>query len=146
MAWLWHRRTLVVALLAAVALNLFLGSVIAGHWMQASPTGWNAGSMIERRAARLPEADAVLLRAAWAERGAEVEGRYEDLRAARERARASAAAEPFETAALAAALAEVRARTHALQQAFHQLYLEIAPRLSAEGRRGLFERRRRADG
>lgn len=142
MAWIWNRRLLWVVLIGALALNLFLGSVLAGRWMARSERTWSLASMIERRAERLPEADAAVLRTAFDEQKAGLETLVDQLRAARERARAAANAEPFEAAALQAALAQVRSRTGAVQEAFHDLYLEVAPALSSAGRRGLFERRR----
>jgi len=141
MIWIRQPRTLAVALLVALALNLFLGSVIAGHWMQSSQRSWSATSIVERRAERLPGADATVLRTVFEARRADLEASFDALRAAREQARAAAGAEPFEAEVLAGALAEVRARTHDLHEGFHELYLEVAPRLSAEGRRALFERR-----
>jgi uncharacterized membrane protein len=132
-------RMLAIALLATVALNLFLGSVIAGHWLRAEPRGWSAATLIERRAERLAAPDAALLRAAFAQRQADLDGRFEALRAARAAAREAVAAEPLDVDALAAALAEIRARTDATQAGFHELYLALAPQLSPAGRRALFE-------
>jgi uncharacterized membrane protein len=140
MSWIWERRFLVIALLAALALNLFLGSVIAGHWMQPEPRIWNAAAIIERRAERLPEADAAVLRATFAEHREALERHFEALRASRAQARAAAGRAPFDRRALAAALADVRSRTDALQRSFHDLYLDVAPQISADGREALFER------
>lgn len=141
MTWIRQSRTLAVALLVALALNLFLGSVIAGHWMQGGQRSWSATSIVERRAERLPATDAEVLRAAFEARSTDLEASFDALRDAREQARAAAGAEPFDAEALAGALAEVRARTHHLHEGFHELYLEVAPQMSAEGRRALFERR-----
>jgi uncharacterized membrane protein len=139
---------LTLALLVALALNLFLGSVIAGQWMQAesAPATWDAAALIERRAARLPEAEARVLRHAFAARQAQLDADLEALRAAREQARAAIATEPLDLQGLAAALSEIRVRSSDLQAGFHDLYLEVAPQLSREGRTLLLERRSRSGG
>jgi uncharacterized membrane protein len=144
MTTLSRPSALLVALLVALGLNLFLGSVIAGKWMQAesAPARWDVASLVERRAEQLSAADARVVREAFAARQAQLEADLEALRAAREQARAAAAAAELEVEQLAAALALVRARSSDLQAGFHDLYLEVAPQLSREGRSTLLERRR----
>lgn len=146
MTALTRPSALLVALLVALGLNLFLGSVIAGQWMQAesAPARWDAATLIERRAEQLSAADARVLREAFAARQAQLDADLEALRAAREEARVAIGAPELEVGQLAAAFAEVRARTTDLQAGFHDLYLEVAPQLSREGRSTLLERRGRS--
>jgi uncharacterized membrane protein len=148
MTTLTRPSALLVALLVALGLNLFLGSVIAGQWMQAesAPARWDAASLIERRAAQLSAADAQVLREVFVARQGALDAEIEALRAAREEARAAIGAAELEVAQLAAAFAEVRVRTTDLQAGFHDLYLEVAPQLSREGRSTLLERRARSGG
>jgi uncharacterized membrane protein len=133
-------------LVGSLALNLFfigtLASLAARHYMMpgqpaATERPRTAAARIERLAAPLPAADAGKLRAAFRARETAAEAARDSLNKAYERAQAALRAEPFDPAALRAALAEARAVRPAYDQIMQDILLTGASSMSAEGRNRL---------
>jgi uncharacterized membrane protein len=132
-------------LIGSLALNLFfIGTIVslaARSYVAPQPVATErprtAAARIERLAAPLPAADAEKLRAAFRARAGAAEGARDALNKAYERAQASLRADPFEPAALRAALAEARAARPAYDQIMQDILLTGATAMSSEGRQKL---------
>jgi uncharacterized membrane protein len=130
-------RWAVALLLVSMMVNVFLISAIATHWFapRAAPREAAVDRPMARLIARLPREDARIVREV--QRGhrtllAATRADYDNALAAAGRA---VAREPLDTAAVTQALEEVRRKRQAMTDARVQLYAQIIPRLSAEGRR-----------
>jgi uncharacterized membrane protein len=132
-------------LIGSLALNLFfIGTIVslaARSYVAQQPAATErprtAAARIERLAAPLPAADAETLRGAFRARADAAEGARDALNKAYERAQASLRADPFEPAALRAALAEARAARPAYDQIMQDILLTGAAAMSSEGRHKL---------
>ncbi|SLN45255.1 periplasmic heavy metal sensor [Oceanibacterium hippocampi] len=130
-------RYLAVALVLSVAVNLLLGGLAAGHWLRAHDHGdrhRGGPHFLERLESKLDGKDRQALDRLQAVRDPVVDERIDALRAARRDFQAALAAEPFDRATVAAAQAEMRARSLAAQQAIHETMLDVMEVLSPEGR------------
>ena len=130
-------------LIGSLALNLFfigtLGALALRHYVMpaqqaATERPRTAAARIERLAAPLPAADADKLRIAFRAREGAAEGARETLNRAFDRIQAALRAQPFDSAQLRAALAEVRAARPGYEQVMQEIYLAAATTMSAEGR------------
>ncbi len=130
-------------LIGSLALNLFfIGTIVslaARHYVlppqqAAAERPRTAAARIERLAAPLPAADAEKLRAAFRARARAAEGARDALNKAYERAQDVLKAEPFDAAALRAALAEARGARPAYDQVMQEILIAGASTMSPEGR------------
>jgi uncharacterized membrane protein len=130
-------------LVGSLALNLFfigtLLSLAARSYVMppqqaATERPRTAAARIERLAAPLPAADAEKLRAAFRARESAAEGARATLNKAYERAQGVLRAEPFDAAALRAALADVRAARPGYDQVMQDILVSGASAMSPEGR------------
>lgn len=133
-----------LVLVVSLALNLALVGHLA--WRQFTRPPHPPGPptperLIDHLAERLPSSDAEKARI-WAQ-GMEAEARAADqeLRAARRALDAEMQRDPMDEAALIAASARVHAAHDRLGRVMESLTRDLAPKLSAEGRRALTERR-----
>lgn len=138
-------RWLRVALVASLALNLFLAGIM-GVWAVKPLFRGHHGSgpgegIVERLAGRLPEADQPILRQAFAKRP-DIGRLLEEARKAQQDARRTLRANPFDPEAFRAATERVRAARDAAQSEIHQAVREAATQMSAEGRTKLARGRR----
>lgn len=145
----WLARYGGIALIVSVALNLFLGGILAGGWvLHDEPErvrGFAVAGMRFSRQDLAPESR-TLVRRLWEESREEIRPRFRDVRDARREVREIATAETVDRAALEAALASLRERSIALQAATQELMVTIAERLPAAERKKLFSGRpRRGD-
>jgi uncharacterized membrane protein len=133
-------------LIGSLALNLFfVGTLVSlaarAYMLPGQPVATErprtAAARIERLAAPLPAADAEKLRAAFRARETAAEGARDALNKAYEGAQAALRAEPFDPAALRAALAEARAARPAYDQVMQDILLTGASAMSVEGRKRL---------
>jgi uncharacterized membrane protein len=133
-------------LIGSLALNLFfVGTLVSlaarAYMLPGQPVATErprtAAARIERLAAPLPAADAEKLRAAFRARETAAEGARDALNKAYEGAHAALRAEPFDPAALRAALAEARAARPAYDQVMQDILLTGASAMSVEGRKRL---------
>jgi len=135
------------ALVVSLALNLFIGGVIAGHrfgprvdfdW-QLTPARLKLG--MERVLRALPENDAEVVRGLFEAERADITQRFQALQDARKAIGAALKAEPFDATAFTAAYEAMQARSQELQAAVHGVIKAAIPQLSAEGRAVIVERR-----
>lgn len=152
-------RILALALFASVALNLFIGGLLVGRH---GPFGWHPGppphgdphggpragkDRIERMEAwlmdDLSEDARPVVRRLIAEHRAAIEGERAEHHEARERVRATLAAEPFDPDAYRAALDAVSAAHASRRDGMHAFMIELAAELSAEDRKALAARPKR---
>lgn len=139
-------------LLGSMCLNLLLGVALAGLlWRQPAPAPTeevSARSLPDpRRIERAlpPERRAAVREALRGDR-AELMASVRAMRAAQAEVQRSLAAEDFDTDALAAALAEVRAREQATAERVHAGLLRMAGQLSADERARVAEHLRSRHG
>lgn len=127
-------------LLGSLALNLFfLGAVLAMAIRAPAPSYWDRDVFVrvERLAATLPGADADLVRGAMNANHAAIAAAQTRYRDAREHVHAVLRQEPFDPAALRAAMAETRAARQAYDQVIHGVFASAATQMSAAGRHAL---------
>ncbi|MGE0119859.1 MAG: periplasmic heavy metal sensor [Dongiaceae bacterium] len=134
-------------LLVSLALNLFLGGIIAGRGLsqrggfdwQMTPAKLKLG--LERVSRSLPSADAELLEASFESQRADITQRFQALQEARRTVGAALRAEPYDPTAFAAAYEAMQARSQGLQAAIHGVIKESVAQFSVEGRTAVAERR-----
>ncbi len=144
-------RLLVVA---SLALNLFLGGILAGGWIEdwrrgpearpgrPAPLHFRFGRIIEH----LPPGDAKLAHALMGQHREAMRVQIQALRQARKEVREVLVAETFDRARFETALRALRSHASASRAAMHRATAELAEQISAEGRRALAQgmhRRRR---
>ncbi|MFI4988524.1 MAG: periplasmic heavy metal sensor, partial [Alphaproteobacteria bacterium] len=136
-AWL-----LQLVLFVSLAINLFVaGYFVARLWEHHRPDGPPGPMMLaERLAAPLNEKDRELLLSAWKANQPKLAGLNAELQAARRNVRAKLTAEPFDRAALAAAMAEARAKHLTVDEAIQSVILDAVVNFSPEGRKLLWSK------
>jgi uncharacterized membrane protein len=129
-------------LLVSLALNLFFvgvaGALIVRNYTSTPVLvpvpNHSVASRIDRLAATLPPADGEKLRAEFRARTATVEPAREAYRRAQDATRAVLRGEPFDVAALRAAMAQTRAARQVLDEALHGVVAAAAEQMSPAGR------------
>jgi uncharacterized membrane protein len=127
-------------LLGSLALNLFfVGIAIAMAVRPAASPSWdrNVFVRVERLAASLPPADGDLVRGQIRTNHAPIEDTQTKYRAAQDAIRATLRNEPFDVAALQAAMAQTRAARQNFDQAIQGVFATSAAQMSPAGRRAL---------
>jgi uncharacterized membrane protein len=135
---LWSRRVLLVSL----ALNLFfVGACAALAWRHYLPRehggAWTPGVRIERMAAALPAGDADVLHAEFRAQAEKTEAAHGAFRTAQARMRSALRAEPFDPAALRAAMADTRAARAKLDETLQDVVAAASARMTPDGRHRL---------
>ena len=128
----------VVALVVSLAVNVFIASAVAMRWFApgAATTARDGGDRpMARLIARLPQADARVVRDVQREQRVSIAAARADYDRALAAATQAAAREPLDAAAVERALDDVRRKRHALTDLRVQIYAKAIPRLSPEGRR-----------
>jgi uncharacterized membrane protein len=127
-------------LLGSLALNLFFIGIAAALVIRApaSPT-WDRDVFVrvERLSATLPPADADLLRGEINANRATIENMQSKYYAARESIHDTLRQEPFDPAAMRAAMAATRAARQAFDQVIQGVFAGSAAKMSPAGRRAL---------
>ncbi|HYB55694.1 MAG TPA: periplasmic heavy metal sensor [Alphaproteobacteria bacterium] len=130
-----------IVLFASLAVNLFVAGFFAAHLLhRREPPGPSPMAVLERISAPLPEKDKEILAAAWKADQAKLAGLSAELQAARREVRAKLIAEPFDSAALAAAMTDARMKHEALDAEFQAIIVDAATKFSPEGRKLLWSR------
>ena len=145
-----RRPWFTILLIGSLGLNVFLGGLLAGHWVAGlsepramafgQPRGPGAppGRMItDRMAAALPADDRPRFEAIMAKHRPAVTEAAARFHEARDKVRDVLAKEPFDPAALDRAFAEQRERNTALQVAIQTSIAEAASNLPPEARQRL---------
>ena len=129
-------RTVAMALLASLAVNVLLVGAITTHFLRqpAAPTGDRWRIAAEGLAATLPPADATKLRAVLANHTPALEIASADVRKAREGVRQALRAEPFNPAALDQAMVEFSTRRLEMQKRFQTVVAGAAAQVSPDAR------------
>lgn len=130
-------------LLGSLALNLFFigiaGSMAVRQWIEPPRAALDRSdaARIGRIAATLPPADAELLRAQFAQQREAVETARETIRRKQDDIRAALRAEPFDVAAMRAAMTETRAARETFYQALQSVVATAASQMTPAGRNKL---------
>ena len=132
-------------LLVSLSLNLFFVGVfaayVARHYLfaptAASVIDRSPAARIERLSATLPTADAEKLRGEFRNRQAAVEVARENYRRAQDVIRRILRAEPFDPAAMRAAMTDTRAARQSFDQALQGVIVAAAEQMSVAGRNKL---------
>ena len=133
----WRRWALPLSL----AVNIFLLTVIVVHEWQRPHGPPDPRRMLEDIARTLPDADAVQLRRAFAADPLLQQDPFADGGDPMAAVRAAMRAEPFDPAALKAAITRVHQRHDAFDQALERALVAAATAMSPEGRRRLADHR-----
>ena len=127
-------------LLGSLALNLFFVGVAVAMAIRApAPRTWDRDVFVrvERIAATLPPSDAGLLHAQIDANRAAIEDTQTKYHAAQHAIRATLRQEPFDPAALRAAMADTRAARQNFDQTIQGAFASVAVQMSAAGRHAL---------
>ena len=140
------------ALFASLAVNLFLGGVLAGEWVRGKAPSPTAAALdpappangetvvrgiIQRALAAIPAEQRGAVEQRLAGHRLEIQRANRELRAARERVRDFFLADPIDRPALERAYAEQRERNLALQTATQRAVLDAMIDLPLETRRAV---------
>ncbi|WP_186002520.1 periplasmic heavy metal sensor [Mycobacterium sp. KBS0706] len=131
-SWRW-------ALVASLALNLLLLGVL-GTWLWRSDSR-SGPSALSEAVATLPEPDRTTLAQLLEQRRAQSKAIGDELRQQRAAVNEALSAEPYDPDKVAAALAAMSDEFKELRGVVQGTILEIMPKLSAEQRRKMLERR-----
>ncbi|MGL4966684.1 MAG: periplasmic heavy metal sensor [Inquilinus sp.] len=131
-SWRW-------ALVASLALNLLLLGVI-GTWLWRSDSRSGPSALAEA-VATLPEPDRTTLGQLLDQRRAEGKAAWDALRQLRTAANEALSADPYDPQRAEAALTAMRDKSKELRDVVQGTVLQIMPKLPAEQRRKLLERR-----
>ncbi len=127
-------------LLGSLALNLFfIGIAIAMAIRTPASPSWdpNVFVRVERLAASLPSADGDLLRGRIKANREPIEDAQTKYRTAQDNIRATLRQDPFDAAALQAAMAKTRAARQGFDQVIQGVFAGTAAQMSPAGRRAL---------
>jgi uncharacterized membrane protein len=127
-------------LLGSLALNLFfIGIAVALAVRAPPPPAWDRDVFVrvERLAASLPAADADLLRGQIQTNRAGIEDAQTKYRAAQDVIRQTLRREPFDAAAMRAAMTQTRAARQNFDQAIQGVFAGTAAQMSSAGRYAL---------
>jgi uncharacterized membrane protein len=133
------RRRWRVALIVSLALNLFLVGLV-GIWavrpmFRGPPSPPDFSRTIDRMAHRLSDADAAILRRAYAAHRDSILQRSREVETARRTVRRTLRSEPFDPDALAHAMDDIRKARTAFEQTLQDVMREAAAEISPDGRR-----------
>lgn len=134
------------ALVASLALNLFLAGVIGArfwreHWRDGPErASFGAFGPMGRIAGALPEAGRAKVKAAMEARQQEMRERSREFRRARTEAMQALSAEAYDRGRAEAAFAESRRRADAMSEVVHATMIEASSQLTPEERKAFRER------
>lgn len=127
-----------LALLLSVVLNVLLGAMLAGGWLQHERGRGPGGAVRMPRAETLervlPESDHAALAAAYERHRPQVRASFHAMRQAKREVRAALNATPYDGDRLARALAEMRKHETRVAEAVHALLADVSANVSDQGR------------
>jgi uncharacterized membrane protein len=130
-------------LLVSLALNLFFvgatGALLARHYFAeaagtAAPVDRSVGARVERIAATLPRPDAEILRAEYRASAALLDASRQAYHQAQDEVRRTLRTDPFDPAAMRAAIVQTRAARQAFDQPLQDMIAAAATKMSPAGR------------
>jgi uncharacterized membrane protein len=128
----------------SLGLNLFFIGLVAALFVRLSiappapaPIDRSANGRIERIAAVLPAADAEVIRAEYRAKAAPVDAAREEFERAIDAVRRTFRAEPYDTGATRAAMAEARAARQKFDLLLHDIIASAVSKMSPAGRQKL---------
>lgn len=142
-AWLKSPRTLGVLLVVSVAVNLFLGGLIAGRLTGQATQDLRAQRNVEAMLEPLPQEKRAFVRKELRTAMPQVRQHFRALQEARARVAEELEKPEPDPAELDRGFAEIRMQTSAIQAAFHQAFKRAATSLTPEERRAVIEALRR---
>jgi uncharacterized membrane protein len=128
-------KSLVIALVASVLINVFVAGLWAGRLMRRGRPGRGPDVVDVDGDASGPMARV------WRTHDASLRPKSEAVESARRAVRESLVAEPFNPEAMESALSQLRTETNGAQVALHHALVEAARELSVEDRRRMAESR-----
>ncbi len=144
-------RLLLIALFTSIAVNVFVGGLVVGRWIEG---GWDRPGAVQR--ADVPDGPAPrwlrralgkegapALRRVWDRHRYDIHPLVENAKAARIAVANALAAEPFDAEAYAMALEGLRARLLQLHTATHVAMIDLVEDLPPELRKRIADRARR---
>lgn len=140
-------KALVIGLAVSIVLNLGLVGFIAGRIHH--PKGMmmaGAAMQMMKMARALPEQDRTLVRDTLKQHRDMLKNLAQNHRAGRDAVKDALTTEPFDLAKLTAALAASREQSNAARDQMEKLLIEIAPKISPEGRQKLASLRQKNAG
>jgi uncharacterized membrane protein len=125
-----------VVLVLSLAVNLFFAGLFVTRHVFGPPRGPDAAlaRLIGELGGQLSAPDRATLQRVFATHEAEIKERGEQAMQSRAAIRAAMVAEPFDSTALTAAVAEAGARDMAMRRAIERMLVEAATLVSPEGR------------
>jgi uncharacterized membrane protein len=133
----WSRRILLISLVVNL---FFVGAWAALAWRHFAGNRhgpWTPATRIERLAAALPAGDADKLRTEFHAHQNNIEAAVASYRQAQRGLRQALRAEPFDSVALRAAMAEARSARGKLDEALQEVIATAGATMTPEGRRSL---------
>lgn len=141
------RNRLIGALIVSLALNAFLLAGLAHHhWRRAFGGPPRIEHLIEHMQHVLPPADAAIVGAAFESYRTSLAPLMALLHGAPDNVRKALLADPLDVDALRAALEQMAATRNQVEGKVFEAILEVAPKLSLQGRRALIEMERHGMG
>ncbi|MFO1189599.1 MAG: periplasmic heavy metal sensor [Alphaproteobacteria bacterium] len=142
------RRVLGIAVVASLALNLFLGGLMAGDWLMGRTAPPPFAPMMSFSSMRhaLGHDARPMVEAVMHQHHESIQHQIDAVRTARRDVAAALSAEPFDRAQLETALARMRAEVGQAQTAFHGAFVDVVSNLTLDQRQQLAkesQRRRR---
>jgi len=144
-------RWLILALLASLAVNVFVGGLVIGRWVDHGWHGggahWRGGTPPEGPGPRwlrrmVGEEGMPAVRAAWADHAAVIDPLRSEAHVARRAVADALAADPFVRADYETALAAMRASMERMHAATHAAMVDVVESMSSEQRAAFAERAR----
>lgn len=130
-------KTMKIALILSLALNLLLISFVAGRALFPEPRLVGPHVALHHATEELSPEAQELVRSTMRAHGQDLRAHMRELRREKARLQEILAADPLDEAALTAVLQEIRQHNGAIQEEIHEATLEIARQLPPEERQHL---------
>ncbi len=123
--------------IVSIAINLFLAGSVIGRHFRTAPSPGNFRQRIEMLLRDLPASDKTVAQTVVDSHYGDIVEKWRAFRPANQRAAAAMRAEPFDPAEAKAAYEAVNKQSEELREAVQETMIEIAQKVSPEGRQHL---------